>query len=250
TTTLHAALAQINAEEKKIWTAEKTLEIIQPGLRPVLVDPAAGYDYAEALESFVSADADSILIDDIPDRKTANAAVSACLSGNLVLSGFTGPGAPETLARLVALDPDAFHLPDALICILSQRLVRTLCPGCRQAWHPGRKEYDELVSLYGKAAFARDLDIAYSKDVTLYAAAGCPECSHTGYKGQTGLFELLSLTGEIRDMIQALSPGRHLGPMLREHAVATGMTTLFQDGIARVFAGQCDLAQVRRACLS
>ena len=250
TTTLHAALAQINAEEKKIWTAEKTLEIIQPGLRQVRVDPSAGYDYAAALESFVFADADGILIDDMPDGKTANAAVSACLSGNLVISGYTGSGAPETLARLVAMDAGVFHLAEALICILSQRLVRTLCTRCRQARHPGRKEYDELVSLYGKAAFARDLGIAYSKDLRLYAAAGCPECSHTGYKGQTGIFELLSVTDEIRDMIQTRPPGRHLGPMIREHAVARGMTTLFQDGIAKVFAGHCDLAQVRRACLS
>ncbi|MFO7860347.1 MAG: ATPase, T2SS/T4P/T4SS family [Desulfosalsimonas sp.] len=247
TTTLHAALAQINSEEKKIWTAEKALEIIQSGLRQVRVDPAAGYDYAAALESFVLADADSILIDDIPDRKTANAAVSTCLSGNLVLSAFTCQGAPETLARLVAMDADAFHLAEALVCILSQRLVRTLCTRCRQAMHPDRKEYDELVSLYGKAAFARDIDIAYSKDLTFYAPAGCPECSHTGYKGQTGIFELLFVTDEIRDMIQTRPPGRHLGPMIREHAVAKGMTTLFQDGIAKVFAGYCDLAQVGRA---
>ncbi|MCF8027069.1 MAG: Flp pilus assembly complex ATPase component TadA [Desulfobacteraceae bacterium] len=250
TTTLHAALAQINAEEKKIWTAEKNLEILQPGLRQVRVEPAAGYDYAVALESFVYADADSILIDDMPDGKTANAAVSACLSGKLVLSGFTGPGAPETLARLVVMDADAFHLAEALICILSQRLVRTLCTRCRQARHPGRKEYDQLVSLYGKAAFARDIDIAFSKNLTFYAPAGCPECSHTGYKGQTGIFELLSVTDEIRDIIQTRPPGRHLGPMIREHAVSRGMSTLFQDGIAKVFAGHCDLAQVRRACLS
>lgn len=250
TTTLHAALAQINAEEKKIWTAEKALEIIQPGLRQVRVEPAAGYDYADALESFVYADADRILIDDIPDGKTANAAISASLSGNLVLSGFTGPGAPETLARLVVMDADAFHLAEVLICILSQRLVRTLCTRCRQARHPGRKEYDQLVSLYGKAAFVRDIDIAFSKDLTFYAPAGCPECSHTGYKGQTGIFELLSVTDEIRDMIQTRPPGRHLGSMIREHAVSRGMTTMFQDGIAKVFAGHCDLAQVRRACLS
>lgn len=249
TTVLHSMAAGINNAEKKIWTVESPVEIVQYGLRQVEAGQEAGHDYASAVEAFLQADPDVIMIGDMPDKKTLMEAIRACHAGCLVFSAIKSPGAPQALARLLGLNSDPFQIADVLTCILSRRLVRTLCPACKVARHPEKEEYDEIIGLYGPKAFKQQLNIPYSEDLTFFAPQGCSACNHTGYKGQTGIHELLVATEAIRDLIRSGISDRPLEVQIGNQAVKDGMLTLFQDGVSRIFDGVCDLRQVRNACL-
>jgi type II secretory ATPase GspE/PulE/Tfp pilus assembly ATPase PilB-like protein len=151
--------------------------------------------------------------------------------------------APETITRLLDMDMDAFNLSDAILGILAQRLVRTLCIHCKEAYHPSRDEYNALARNYGNGF--ENLGIPYRRDLRLYRAAGCPRCHNTGYKGRTSIMEFLEATPEIKALILS-NPNVE---KLREQAVNDGMTTLMQDGIRKVFLGLTDISQVRRVCI-
>ncbi|MFW6335461.1 MAG: GspE/PulE family protein, partial [Desulfosalsimonas sp.] len=171
--------------------------------------------------------------------------IEASLTGHLVFSTLHTNSAPETVTRLLDMGMDPFNFSDALICILAQRLVRTLCSECRQPYHPERSEYDELVREYGEEQFERHLNIPYSEDLTLYAPKGCPACNNTGYRGRMGIHELLPASDGIKQLIQS----RAMMYEIRDQAVKEGMTTLKQDGISKVFGGHCDLLEVRKVCI-
>ena len=138
---------------------------------------------------------------------------------------------------------DSFNFADALLGILAQRLVRTLCKDCKEAYHPPREEFDSLVRAYSGNFDV--LNISYSDDLALYRPKGCQRCQNTGYKGRTGIFELLVGTAKMKSLIQ----GKAKMDEIREQAIADGMATLMQDGIRKVFLGQTDLRQVRRVCM-
>jgi type II secretory ATPase GspE/PulE/Tfp pilus assembly ATPase PilB-like protein len=138
---------------------------------------------------------------------------------------------------------DPFNFADAIIGVLAQRLVRTLCMTCKQPYHPSREDYDHHVRAYDGDFDA--LGYPYSEDLILYKAGGCEACSNTGYKGRTGIVELLDGTDKMKSLIQ----GKAKMESLREQAVKDGMTTLMQDGIRKVFLGQTDLPQVRKVCI-
>ncbi|MFW5958336.1 MAG: GspE/PulE family protein, partial [Desulfosalsimonas sp.] len=245
TTTLHSALRYINNIERKIWTAEDPVEITQKGLRQVQVKPKIGYDFAAAMRAFLRADPDVIMVGEMRDRETTQMGIEASLTGHLVFSTLHTNSAPETVTRLLDMGMDPFNFADALICILAQRLVRTLCRECKQSYHPDRREYDELIREYDGAQFEKHLNIPYRKDLTLYAPKGCPACNNTGYRGRTGIHELLLASEEIKKLIQ----NRAMMHQIRDQAVKEGMTTLKQDGIAKIFKGQCDLVEVRKVCI-
>ncbi|MCF8110690.1 MAG: Flp pilus assembly complex ATPase component TadA [Desulfobacteraceae bacterium] len=245
TTTLHSALRFINNIERKIWTAEDPVEITQKGLRQVQVKPKIGYDFAAAMRAFLRADPDVIMVGEMRDRETTQMGIEASLTGHLVFSTLHTNSAPETVTRLLDMGMDPFNFADALICILAQRLVRTLCRECKQPYHPDRREYDELVREYGPEQFEKHLNIPYREDLTLYAPKGCPACNNTGYRGRTGIHELLLASDEIKQLIQ----NRAMMYQIRDQAVKEGMTTLKQDGIAKIFTGQCDLMEVRKVCI-
>ncbi len=245
TTSLHSALAHINTPEKKIWTAEDPVEITQKGLRQVQVQPKIGFDFATAMRSFLRADPDVIMVGEMRDRETAKIAIEASLTGHLVLSTLHTNSAPESVTRLLDMGMDAFNFADAILCILAQRLLRVLCGECKAPYHPDRAEYDQLVREYGSEAFHTNLNIPYSDDLILYRRTGCSHCNRVGYFGRTAITELLMGTDTIKQQIQT----RQRVDTIRRTAVAEGMTTLKQEGIAKVFEGVCDLMEVRKVTI-
>jgi len=243
TTTLHSALAHINKPETKIWTAEDPVEITQKGLRQVQVQPKIGFDFASAMRSFLRADPDVIMVGEMRDHETVATGIEASLTGHLVFSTLHTNSAPETITRLLDMGMDPFNFADALLGVLAQRLARTLCKSCKEAYHPSREEYDNLVRAYDGDFEA--LGYSYTDDLTLYRANGCDTCNNTGYKGRTALVEILDGTDEMKSLIQ----GKARMEDLRKQAVKDGMTTLMQDGIRKVFLGVTDLQQVRKVCI-
>lgn len=238
TTTLHALLATLNTPERKIWTAEDPVEITQPGLQQVQIQPKTGFTFAAALRSFLRADPDIILIGEMRDQETAHAAVEASLTGHLVLSTLHTNSAPETITRLLDLGIDPVSFSDALLGVLAQRLVRTLCPSCRKPYKASTEEIAYLKRRYG--ALYKELKLG--EKVKLYKAEGCVECNQTGYRGRTGIHELLVSTAQMREKIYQGATVAEI----REQAESDGMRSLLQDGILKVLKGDIDFEQLRR----
>lgn len=238
TTTLHAVLGHINKPNRKIWTAEDPVEITQPRLQQVQVNPRIGFTFADALRAFLRADPDVILIGEMRDKETASIGVEASLTGHLVLSTLHTNSAPETITRLLDLGLDAVNFSDALQAILAQRLMRTLCPACKEAYKPDRKELEHLVEQYGREVFP-ELGIQLD-EVELYRPKGCETCGGIGYKGRVGIHEVLQGTPAIQSLIYK----RASLDDIRAQAVRDGMKTLKQDGIAKIFAGLSDYTQL------
>ena len=243
TTTLHAALAHINSPETKIWTAEDPVEITQEDLRQVQVRPKIGFDFALAMRAFLRADPDVIMVGEMRDRQTVSTGIEASLTGHLVFSTLHTNSAPETITRLLDMGMDPFNFADALLGVLAQRLVRTLCKKCKEKYHPARDEFDALVRAYEGDFDA--LGFEYNDDFFLYRPKGCSMCGNSGYRGRTGIHELILGTDDLKSLIQ----GRAKMEELRTQAVKDGMTTLTQDGIRKVCLGLTDLTQVRKVCI-
>ena len=243
TTTLHAILGYINKPETKIWTAEDPVEITQEGLRQVQVQPKIGFGFAAAMRAFLRADPDVIMVGEMRDQETVSTGIEASLTGHLVFSTLHTNSAPETITRLLDMGMDPFNFADALLGVLAQRLVRTLCKDCKEEYHPAREEFDLLVRAYDGDFDA--LGFEYTDDFTLFKANGCSKCSNTGYRGRTGIHELLEGTDEMKLLIQ----NKALMEALRVQAFKEGMTSLLQDGIRKVCLGITDFSQVRKVCI-
>jgi type II secretory ATPase GspE/PulE/Tfp pilus assembly ATPase PilB-like protein len=237
TTTLHSALGFINTEDMKIWTAEDPVEITQKGLRQVQVQPKIDFTFAAAMRSFLRADPDVIMVGEMRDHETAAIGIEASLTGHLVFSTLHTNSAPETITRLLDMNIDPFNFADALLGIMAQRLIRTLCAKCKEAYHPSREEFDEIAEAYGREWF----ETAYSPELTLYQPKGCAACGNTGYKGRMGVHELLVGTDEIKRAVQRRAPIDEL----RQLALRQGMRTLLQDAIEKAFKGVTDIKQAR-----
>jgi type II secretory ATPase GspE/PulE/Tfp pilus assembly ATPase PilB-like protein len=243
TTTLHSALGHINTPDKKIWTAEDPVEITQYRLRQVQVNPKIGLTFASAMRAFLRADPDVIMVGEMRDSETARIGIEASLTGHLVMSTLHTNSAAETITRLVDMGMDPFNFADALLGVLAQRLVRKLCPECKEAYHPTRFEYEQLKRICGEHFDSR-IGIAYSDDLQLYKVKGCSVCKNTGYKGRMGLYELLIASDGIKKAV--IEHGR--AEEIRKLAMKEGMATLLQEGIQQVFAGATDLKQVMSVC--
>ena len=243
TTTLHSALNHINTKEKKIWTAEDPVEISQYRLRQVQVKPNIGYTFAAAMRAFLRADPDVIMIGEMRDHETASMATEASLTGHLVFSTLHTNSAAETIVRLIDMGLDAFNFADSLLGILAQRLVRTLCEECKEAYNPSQREFDHLAQSYG-VLFYDQLQTYYSSSLTLYRAKGCEACNNLGYRGRAGLFELLVANQTIKDLII----GRASSEEIKQEAINGGMTVLLQEGLHLIFEGRTDLKQVMATC--
>jgi len=240
TTTLHAVLGHINKPDRKIWTAEDPVEITQPGLQQVQMLPKIGFTFATAMRAFLRADPDVILIGEMRDHETASIGVEASLTGHLVLSTLHTNSAPETITRLLDLGLDPVNFSDALLCVLAQRLMRTLCAKCKQPYKPDKKELDHLVDAYGREEFK---ELPYDLDnIELQGPVGCDDCGGTGYKGRTGIHELLMGTNELQAMIYKKAEL----DLIREQALKDGMQTMKQDGIEKIFMGLSDYLQLLR----
>ncbi len=240
TTTLHAVLGYINKPERKIWTAEDPVEITQPGLQQVQMLPKIDFTFATAMRAFLRADPDVILIGEMRDHETASIGVEASLTGHLVLSTLHTNSAPETITRLLDLGLDPVNFSDALLGVLAQRLMRTLCSKCKQPYKPDQKELDHLIDAYGREQF-EELKID-TKAVELMGPVGCTDCGNTGYKGRTGIHELLRGTIELQAMIYKKAELSEI----RKQALKDGMRTMKQDGIHKIFQGLSDYKQLLR----
>ncbi|RZJ08580.1 MAG: pilus assembly protein PilB [Rubrivivax sp.] len=254
TTTLHSALSFINVPERKIWTAEDPVEITQPGLRQVQVNPKIDWTFAKALRAFLRADPDVIMVGEMRDGETASMGVEASLTGHLVLSTLHTNSAPETVTRLLDMGMDPFNFADSLLVVLAQRLVRRLCTQCRVS-EPAAQEYvDELLADYlhvcpkdderfNRERLLADWTERFGRDGVLmkHTNTGCKHCNNTGYKGRAGLHELMSVTRDLRRLVQTGARAEEL----QNQAMLDGMRTLRQDGIEKVLAGITAMEEVR-----
>ena len=244
TTTLHSALGYINSPVRKIWTVEDPVEITQPGLRQVQVNPKAGYTFQEALRSFLRADPDVIMIGEMRDSETAKIAIQASLTGHLVLSTLHTNSAPETIVRLTEMGIDPLNFSDALLGILSQRLTLKLCDHCKQSYHPSNDEYTELVDAYGADWFKSHKMADYTDDFTLMKKVGCERCDSSGYKGRIALHELLMGTEQTKTAIKK----QYSATEIKTQSLAENMRSIKMDGISKVFQGITVLSQVLKVC--
>lgn len=245
TTTLHSVLSYINTPEKKIWTAEDPVEITQHRLRQVQVRPNIGYTFAAAMRAFLRADPDVVMIGEMRDFETAKMGIEASLTGHLVFSTLHTNSAAETVIRLIDMGLDPFNFADSMLGVLAQRLIRTLCDECKEPYNPSRDEYDYLVNHYG-VLFYDHIKQHYSKSLTLYRAKGCEACNNIGYKGRSGLFELLLSSKTIKKQIIDKASAEEL----KQEAINDGMTVLLQEGLHLVFAGKTDIKQVMATCIA
>ena len=241
TTTLHSMLAQINDVKKKIWTVEDPVEITQPGLRQLQVQPQIGLTFASAMRSFLRADPDVIMVGEMRDEETAHMGIEASLTGHMVLSTLHTNTAPETVTRLIDMGMEPFSFSDALLGILSQRLARQLCEKCKVQYDATPDETDEFSRYIGADAVERATTGGVLK---LWRADGCVECEKTGYRGRLALHELLVNNDEIRAAIQRKATTGEI----RDLAQQAGMQTLLQDGVAKCLRGHTDLKQVLAVC--
>ncbi len=254
TTTLHSALSHINVPERKIWTAEDPVEITQPGLRQVQVNPKIDWTFAKALRAFLRADPDVIMVGEIRDAETGHMAVEASLTGHLVMSTLHTNSAPETVTRLLDMGMDPFNFADSLLAVLAQRLVRRLCNECRVSRPATDDEVEELLDDYMHAFGPADTPLGRRdrprrlahpprarRPLLMHHCPGCSHCDHTGFKGRAGLHELMVVSRGLRRLVQTGARAE----ALQELALREGMRTLRQDGIDKVLAGHTSLEEVR-----
>ncbi|CAG0940250.1 Type II secretion system protein E [Gallionellaceae bacterium] len=258
TTTLHSVLKELNTGDRKIWTVEDPVEIVQENLCQVQVNTKIGMTFAAVLRSFLRADPDIIMIGEMRDQETAKIALEASMTGHLVLSTLHTNSATETVARLLDLGIDPYNLSDALLAIVAQRLARKLCPACARREEASAADMENLANEYWLSVHAnppsaaeRDAIIqrwrkAFGTDGKLYLAhaVGCKMCSG-GYKGRIGLYELLPAAPAMRRLIRQRSAATEY----LAAGVAGGMRTLKQDGIEKVIRGVTDIMQVRSVCV-
>ena len=231
TTTLYAALNTINSVDKKIITIEDPVEYELSGINQVQVNSKAGLGFANGLRSIVRQDPDVILIGEIRDRETADIAIQSALTGHLVFSTLHTNDAAGAVTRLVEIGVEDYLLSSSLLGIMAQRLVRVLCPSCREPFVPEPALVERLGLPFVPSAVA-----------PVYRPRGCKLCSFSGFRGRVGIFELLPVTDEVRSLI--LESQSSL--VIRDYAVEHGMTRLRQDGWAKVRAGITSLEEVVR----
>jgi len=222
TTTQYSILHRLNTTEVNILTIEEPVEYEVPGINQVHVNRKAGVTFATALRAFLRQDPDIILVGEIRDLETADVAFQAALTGHLVLSTLHTNDAPTAATRLIEMGVEPFLISAAVIGVIAQRLARRICPNCKEPY----KYPEELLMRFGT-------DLSELNGKELYRGRGCENCRYTGYRGRIGIFEVFVMNTEIADLILRRAPISEI----RDAAVASGMTTLLQDGWRKVLAG-------------
>ncbi len=235
TTTLYAALAAINRVDINIITVEDPIEYRIPGIGQVQVNPKIDLTFASGLRSIVRQDPDVILIGEIRDLETAEIAIQSALTGHLVFSTVHTNDAPSTITRLRDMGVESFLLASSINAILAQRLVRIICPACRERYQPDAQE-----------AAGIGLSLELLAEHPIYRGRGCEECRNTGYRGRTGIHEFMIIDDDLKRLILQTSDSS----ALRRQAQANGMSTLLQDGAAKVLAGVTTIEEVFRVAQS
>jgi general secretion pathway protein E len=232
TTTLYTALDRLNQPDVKILTVEDPVEYQMAGINQIQVKPQIDLTFANALRSIVRQDPDVIMIGEIRDLETAQIAVQSALTGHLVLSTVHTNDAPSTMNRLLDMGVEDYLLTSTIIGILAQRLVRTLCPHCKEAYIA----LPELVEEINLRKFTQD------NDITLWHARGCGHCANTGYIGRISILEMLPMTDALRSMVMKHATATEL----RAEAVREGMLTMYEDGLRKALAGVTTFEEVLR----
>jgi len=249
----HAALNHLNRPERKIFTAEDHVEFIHSGIRQLRLNPEIGFDTAAALQTILQANPDVIGVNmGRWDNRILQGSIEAALGGYLVLlKSDSFLNASSVITRVTDTGTDIFSFTDSLLSLLSQHIIRTLCRYCKESYNPAKREFDELVNSYGRDDFEKDPPedingnpVKYSKELILFRAksGGCPVCSGTGYHSRMPVYELLTVTKEIKDLIL----NRATSEQIQSQAVRDGMKTFLQGGIAKIFAGYTDWYQIRK----
>ncbi|MCP4729431.1 MAG: type II/IV secretion system protein [Roseibacillus sp.] len=229
TTTLYAALKVINTIDTKLLTAEDPVEYDIDGIIQVPVNDAIELSFARILRAFLRQDPDKILVGEIRDLETAQIAIQASLTGHLVLSTLHTNDAAGSITRLVDMGTEPFLVAASLEGVLAQRLVRTICKDCRDSYEPNEAILNQL-----------DLSAHELGDKHFYTGRGCDICSQSGLRGRCGLFELLSVSDPIREMITDRAPT----VALKQKAIELGMTTLREDGLRNIYEGTTTIEEV------
>jgi general secretion pathway protein E len=228
TTTLYASLSKINSSDKKIITIEDPIEYQIDGINQIHVKPQIGLTFATGLRHIVRQDPDIIMVGEIRDVETAEIAINSALTGHLVFSTLHTNDASGAVSRLLDMGIEAFLVSSSLVGVLAQRLVRVICPTCKEPFQPAQQMVDEIEFL--------------QRNITTYYGAGCDDCRHTGYRGRTGIFELMMTDGEIRRMILE----RTSADVIRQRAVEHGMKVLRESGWQKVSEGVTSVEEVMR----
>lgn len=235
TTTLYAAISEMNTLEDKLITIEDPVEYQLSGVVQIPVNEKKGLTFARGLRSVLRHDPDKIMVGEIRDAETAQIAIQSALTGHLVLTTVHANNVFDVIGRFASMGIDAYNFLAALNCVLAQRLVRILCPSCRTPM----KAQQALIEESG-------LDYNQYKDTLFYEGAGCPQCHGTGYRGRKCITEFLDLTDEIKEMIHAERPLSEI----RYRAVTDGMITLRQSALKKVLNGETSLREINRVTFS
>jgi general secretion pathway protein E len=230
TTTLYGALSKLNKTDQNIITIDDPVEIQLAGVGQIEVNNKVGLTFARALRSVLRQDPNVVLVGEIRDLETAEIAIQASLTGHLVFSTLHTNDAPSAITRLVDMGVEPYLVASSLVAVLAQRLVRVLCPECREAYAPTPPELAEL-------------GVKTAEPAKAYRPKGCPRCHHTGYYGRVGIFELMVLDDELRSLIVQSTDSKSI----KRLAVSRGMHTLRQDGARKVLIGTTSIEEVVRA---
>jgi type II secretion system protein E len=230
-TTLYACLSKINSPEVKIITIEDPIEYQLRGVMQIQVMPQIGLTFATGLRSMLRHDPDVMMVGEVRDYETAEIAIRAALTGHLVFSTLHTNDACGAATRLLDMGVEAFLTSSSLECVIAQRLVRLICLDCKTTIQPKKEALEQLGPL----------DIDFSK-VTLFEGKGCEKCKFTGYRGRTGIYEILLITEPIRDLILKRTSSQEI----KKKAISLGMRTLRQDGLEKVLKGLTTVSEILR----
>ncbi|WP_375760651.1 type II secretion system ATPase GspE [Corallococcus exercitus] len=233
TTTLYGALSKINTPDLNILTVEDPVEYQLKGIGQMAIAPKIGLTFAQGLRSFLRQDPDVIMVGEIRDKETAEIAIQASLTGHLVLSTVHTNDAAGAVTRLVDMGVQPFLVASSLTGILAQRLVRRVCPDCRQQYTPTDAELKELG--YTVASFKAK----FNTD-RIYRAVGCPSCNRNGYRGRSGIYEFLFVDDDVRQLVLKNVDAS----TIKKSALSKGMTTLLDDGVRKIAMGETTIAEV------
>lgn len=231
TTTLYSCLREINKIDYKIITTEDPVEYDIPGIIQVSIKPKINLNFATCLRHILRQDPDIIMVGEIRDAETAQIAIQASLTGHLVLSTLHTNDAPGTITRLINMGVEPFLITSTLEAVIAQRLIRVICPNCRERYYPDQKALEEMGITKEEV-----------KGVVFYKGKGCSQCNKNGYKGRIGIFELLTITESLKPLIM----DRVQTGVLREAARREGMITLRDDGLKKVREGITSIEEVVR----
>jgi type II secretory ATPase GspE/PulE/Tfp pilus assembly ATPase PilB-like protein len=232
TTTLYAAMSELNCEERNILTVEDPIEYQLPGVGQMQIKPKINLTFANCLRHILRQDPDVIMIGEIRDLETAEIAIQASLTGHLVLSTLHTNDSASAVIRLTDMGIEPYLISSSVVAVMAQRLLRVTCPRCKRPYTPN----EQVISLWPeneKTSAIRG---------QLYRGLGCENCLNTGYLGRTGIFELLVIDDDIKGLISK----RRASHIIKEAAIEKGMSTLREDGLRKALNGETALEEVCR----